>query len=136
MNPIPDPWHGGLVGVKLTETDASERTVLHHAAACGHKHIVEWVCPKLKKPMKALSPLDPDPHVDANSSPLMADVPVAMAAAAATASRRTSSSQSSETLREAPRDAEAASAEPSVLGALGDGVSSGGRSSFSREGRR
>ena len=51
MNPIPDPWHGGLVGVKLTETDASERTVLHHAAACGHKHIVEWVCPKLKKPM-------------------------------------------------------------------------------------
>ena len=73
MNPIPDPWHGGLVGVKLTETDASERTVLHHAAACGHKHIVEWVCPKLKKPMKALSPLDPDPHVDANASPLMAD---------------------------------------------------------------
>lgn len=39
-------------GVKVTETDASDRAVLHHAAACGHKDILVWVCPLLKKPMK------------------------------------------------------------------------------------
>jgi ankyrin repeat protein len=41
-------------GVKVTESDASRRNILHHACACGHKDIVEWVCPKLKKPMKML----------------------------------------------------------------------------------